>query len=107
VYQYADDTASLFLRAARTRVQGAETFNVRGSTVHMREIVAAIERAAPAVRGKITFDDKSLPFPADTDDSRLVALLGALNYTPLTDGVRETVDHFRQLLQQGRLTLPA
>ncbi|MFN8527363.1 MAG: NAD(P)-dependent oxidoreductase [Anaerolineae bacterium] len=103
VYQYADDTARLFIRAARTPIQGAEVFNLRGTAVHMREIVTAIEAAAPEVVGKITFDEKSLPFPADTDDSRLIALLGMPGYRPLDDGVRETVALFRQALATGRL----
>jgi UDP-glucuronate 4-epimerase len=104
LYQYADDIARLFIRAARVRVQGAEAFNLRGSAADMREIVAAIEAAAPEVRGKITFDDAPLPFPANTDDSRLIRLIGAPDYTPLKDGVRETVAMFRRLLSSGQIT---
>lgn len=107
MYQYAADTARLFIRAARTAVSGAEVFNLSGSSAHMREIIAAIEAAAPEVAGRITFDDKPLPFPANFDDSRLVALIGALDYTPLTEGVRETVALFKRLLAEGQLTPPA
>lgn len=103
VYQYADDTARLFIRAARTEIQGADAFFLRGSTVHMRTIVEAIEAVVPEVAGKITFDDVLLPFPADTDDARITALMGNLNYTSLDAGVHETITMFRALLADGRL----
>ncbi|MDX2161430.1 MAG: SDR family oxidoreductase [bacterium] len=104
LFQYAEDTARLFIQAARTPILGAEVFNLRGSAAHMREIVSAIEAAAPEVAGRITFDDKALPFPADMDDSRLAALFGAPHYTPLADGVAETVTLFRAALADGRLS---
>jgi nucleoside-diphosphate-sugar epimerase len=103
VYQYVDDTARLFIRAARAKVQGAEVFNLRGSTVHMSDIIAGIEAIVPQVAGKITFDDVPLPFPSDTDDARIAALLGDLRYTSLEDGIRESITMFQALLADGRM----
>jgi len=103
-YQYADDVAKVFIQAARADFQGADVFNLRGSVVRMSEIVAAIESVEPDLKGQITFDDKPLPFPEDMDDSSLVDALGTLPYTPLEQGVAETISIFKQALEDGRLS---
>lgn len=103
VYQHADDTARLFIKAARADYEGADVFNLYGSVAHMREIVAAIEVAVPEVAGRVTFDDTQLPFPEETDDSRLSAVIGSFVYRPLNDGVAETIALFRRALADGLL----
>ena len=107
VYQYADDVARLFIQAARAPLTGAEVYNLRGSVAHMRDIVAAIEAAEPTSRGRITFDDKPLALPEETDDTRLRALLGPLPETPLAEGVVQTVALFKTALAEGRLARPS
>jgi UDP-glucuronate 4-epimerase len=102
-YQYADDVARLFIQSARVGYQGAGTFNLGGSFATMPEVIAAIEAAAPEMAGQITFDDKALPFPEETDDSGLAEVIGNLKYTSLQEGVGQTVAHFRQSLQNGRI----
>ena len=67
------------------------------------EIITAIETAAPDMRGKLTCDDVPLPFPEDVDNRALTAILGPLPNTALQDGVRETIDIFRQALNDGRM----
>lgn len=101
--QYADDTARLFIQAARAPFEGAAVFNLRGSVAEMEEIVAAIEAAEPAARGQISFDGPPLPFPAEYDDSGLRAALGAPPFTPLAEGVAESVAIFKRALVAGRM----
>jgi nucleoside-diphosphate-sugar epimerase len=103
-YQYADDTARIFIESARAAFQGAGVFNLRGSVAHMSEIVAAIEAAEPAARGHITFDDTQLPLPEETDDAPLAAVLGRIPFTPLEQGVAETLQIFKAGLAEGRLS---
>jgi nucleoside-diphosphate-sugar epimerase len=103
VYQYAEDTARAFIQAARAPFAGAEAFNLGGSVAHVRDVIAAIETAEPASRGRITFDDKPLPFPAEMDGAPLEAAIGPLPVTPLEVGVRETVGLFRRAAAAGRL----
>ena len=63
-----------------------------GEPVHISEVVDAIEATAPGA--KITFDDEPLPFPERaTRNRRFEAPV-----TPLADGVRDTVEHFRARL---------
>ncbi len=85
---YAADTARAFVDAARRATEGAPAYNVPGETVHMREVVAAIEAAAPDAR--VDYEDVALPFPEQFATGGLVAPV-----TPLAEGVRETIELFR------------
>jgi UDP-glucuronate 4-epimerase len=100
-YQYADDVARTFIACARASFQGAEIFNLGGSVATMGEIVAAIEAAAPEVRGLITFDDKPLPFPEAFDAAPLEQVIGALPFTPLAQAVADTIALFRERIAAG------
>jgi nucleoside-diphosphate-sugar epimerase len=95
-YQHADDVARLFIQSARVPFEGAGVFNLKGEITHMREVVALIERAAPEVAGRITFDNTPLPFADGWDDSELVKLMGSVPNRPLAQGIAETVEHFRR-----------
>ena len=101
--QLADDTARLFIQAARAPFEGAAVFNLRGSVVAMEEIVAAIEAAEPAARGRISFAGPSLPFPEELDDAGLRAALGTLPFTPLDEGVAQSIALFRAAIAAGRM----
>ena len=101
--QFADDIARAFIHAARAPFEGADVFNLRGSVVHVSEIVAAIEAVVPDARGTLSFVDAPLSFPEEMDETPLVSALGALPHTPLSEGVAATVETFRRALQDGRL----
>ncbi len=101
--QYTDDAARIFIQAARAPYEGAGVFNLRGSLVDMAEVVAAIEKALPTVGGMISFSGAPLPFPTELADSGLRTLLGEVPYTPLEQGVAESISIFRQALADGRL----
>jgi UDP-glucuronate 4-epimerase len=92
---YVPDVARAFITATRSKQGGAEVFNVGGPAVHMGDVVAAIEAAAPEAAGTITYEDVPLPFPEELSAGELVVEL-----TPLEQGVRETVDHFRRHLRE-------
>lgn len=102
-FQYADDIARIFIQAARTPFNGADVFNIKGTVAHVSEVVAAIEAAEPAARGRITFEDKPLVFPNGQEDDALREVLGEIPDTPLREGVARTVTHFKQALADGRI----
>ncbi len=102
-FQYADDTARAYIDATRVGFKGAEVFNLGGETVSMRDVVDAIEKAAPSSNGSITYDDVPLPFPAEIDNEPLVRVLGSLRITPLSQGVEESISIFRQALAEGKI----
>jgi UDP-glucuronate 4-epimerase len=93
--QYAADAAWIFIAAARSEHDGAAVFNLGGPSSHMSEVVAAIEAAAPKVAGRIRFDDVQLPFPEEMDNGDLEALIGPIEWTPLAEGTRVTIEHYR------------
>jgi UDP-glucuronate 4-epimerase len=95
-FNFTADVAAALVAMSRAAFEGAAVFNMPGSVATMAEVVSAIEAAAPEARGRITFDDTPLPLPAEMAAGGLVELLGGVAVTPLAEGVRETVDHYRR-----------
>ena len=87
---YAPDVARGFVSAARSGAAGSFAYDFPGKPVHMSDVVAAIEAAAPESRGRIDFDDVALPFPEQLPGERLDAPT-----TPLGTAVQETIELFR------------
>jgi nucleoside-diphosphate-sugar epimerase len=102
-FQFADDAARAFLRAARAPLQGAAVLDIGGSTVGVDEIVTCIEANAPEARGRITVGDQPLLLPEAFDSRPIVEALGAAAETPLDEGVRRTLDCYRTALREGTL----
>jgi nucleoside-diphosphate-sugar epimerase len=93
---HAGDIARIFVRAARAVSDGAAVYDAGGKEHEMREVAEAIETAAPGAR--VTFEDA--PFaatPPSFGGSALEAALGAVGWRPLENGVRETIERFREL----------
>lgn len=93
-YDYAPDVGRAFVRAASARGR-AVVANYPGVRASIGEVVAAIEAAAPAAAGKVAWGGTQLPFPAELEAGALEATLGPLPQTPLSDGVRATIERFR------------
>ena len=102
-FQYADDTARIFIQSARSDFMGADIFNIGGESVSTIDVISAIEKAEPHARGRITFDDVPLPFPPDVENVALSAAIGPLQFTPLAQGVSETLEIFRNALKEGKI----
>jgi hypothetical protein len=62
--------------------------NIPGPSVHISEVIAAIEAAVPEAR--IDYEDIALPFPEQLAIGELAAPV-----TPLAEGVRQTIELFR------------
>ena len=102
-YDFAPDVGRAFALAARAATDGAHVANFPGVPSTMQEVVDAIESAAPAVAGRVFWDEGQLPFPEALQGNQLERLIGPMKPTSLTDGVRATVEHFRA---GGRPTPP-
>ena len=61
----------------------------------MQEVVDAIEAAAPAVAGRVSWEEGQLPFPASLEGRLLERLIGPIAHTALADGVKATIEHHR------------
>ena len=94
-YDYAPDVGRAFALAARAATEDAHVANFPGVPSTMQEVVDAIEAAAPAAAGKVFWEEGQLPFPESLQGNLLERLVGPLPHTPLADGVRATIEHFR------------
>jgi UDP-glucuronate 4-epimerase len=103
---FAEDAAGVFVAAANAPYEGAVVADLGGPSVHMADIVAAIEAAAGPLEPAAGFEDAPLPFPGEVHDGDLEAVLGPLTWTPLEEGVARTIASFRQLLAEGLVTPP-
>jgi nucleoside-diphosphate-sugar epimerase len=94
-YDFAPDVGRAFALAARSATEGSHVANFPGVPSTMQELVDAIEAAAPAIAGRMLWEEGQLPFPESLQASLLERLIGPMRATSLTDGVRATVEHFR------------
>ena len=94
-YDYAPDVGRAFALAARNAAEGAHVANFPGVPSSMQEVVDAIETVAPAVAGKLFWEEGQLPFPESLEARLLERLIGPITPTPLADGVRATIEHYR------------
>jgi UDP-glucuronate 4-epimerase len=102
-YQHADDVARAFIAAARTRPNGAPVYNLGGTLASVADVVDAIERAVPASAGTITFNPDPLFTPNGVEGKAVESLLGPIEWRPLEDGVRDTIEVLRNAAAEGRL----
>ena len=91
--QFAPDTARVFVAAARAATEGARVFSLGGPTVTLS---AAAQAIAEAANVSCTVDEENvLPFPAEFDNGTLENVIGPVTWTPLEEGVRQTIDRLR------------
>ena len=92
--QLASDTARAFVAAARAATDGARVFHLGGPAETIADVARAIEAAAPGV--SIGVDEQTLlPFPEEFDGAPLEEAIGPIGWTPIADGVRQTIDALR------------
>jgi len=94
-YDFAPDVGRAFALAGRAATDGAHVANFPGVSSTMQEVVDAIESAAPAVAGKVFWEEGQLPFPEALEGRLLERLIGPMAPTPLADGVRATIELYR------------
>ena len=103
VFQYADDTARAFIQAARAGADGATVFNLGGFESSIADTVKAIEAVLPEMAGRITFNPVPLATPPHVDGQPLEDAVGSLHWTPLEEGVRQTIAVFRDAISAGKI----
>jgi UDP-glucuronate 4-epimerase len=102
LFQYAEDVARTLVAASLSGVDGAHVYNLPGVVADGPAFRAAIEAAVPGASDLITFEPVDLPFPSEIDHDG-IEVLGPLPITPLLDGVRASVDTYRNLARAGLL----
>ncbi len=102
-FQYVDDVAKVFVRCLEAPYRGARSYNLRGDVVDLPAFHRALCEVEPSARHLVTHGDRQLSIAYDLDDSALQRDLGPLPATPLVEGIRRTLEHFRRLHAEGRL----
>lgn len=101
--QWTDDVAKIVVRCLEAPYQGAKSYNLRGHVVDLPALHRAMVAVEPKAADLITHGDKQIPIAYDLADDALQRDLGPLPLTPLEDGIRATLEHFRKLRSEGRL----
>ncbi len=103
--QYAADVAEAFVASSLAGLDGARVYNLRGEVVDMSLVVETIHSLVPGSEKIITYDPTPLPLAGDLDDTAFRREVGPLHTTPIREGLSETLQIFRRLKEEGRLTL--
>jgi nucleoside-diphosphate-sugar epimerase len=101
--QFAEDVAGAFVRCLETPYKGAKAYNLRGDRLDMPAFRKVLAEADPAAAKLVTCGDRQIAVAYDLDDAALRKDVGAVPHTRLSDGVRRTLEHFRQLQRERRL----
>ncbi len=102
--QLAQDVARAFIAASLSGHDDATVHNLPGRSVSIPEVIEAIAEAVPDA--SVAFDDTRLPFPEDADAKSFAGLVPGFTTTPLDEGVLSTIERFRALLADGRISPP-
>lgn len=101
--QFVDDVAKVFLRCLEAPYSGAKSYNLRGDVVDLPTFHNALVEVEPAAAKLITFGERQISIAFDLDDAALQRDFGPLPRTSLVEGIRRTLEQFRQLSAEGRL----
>ncbi len=101
--QFVDDVAKTFVRCLEAPYQGAKSYNLRGHVVDLPSFHQALCDVEPAAARLISFGEQQIAIAYDLSDDALQRDLGPMPRTPLRDGIRQTLEHFRRLRAEARL----
>ncbi len=101
--QLVDDVAKIAVRCLEAPYQGAKSYNLRGHVVDLPALHKAMCAIDAAAAQLITYGERQIAIAYDLDDGALQRDLGPMPCTPLEEGIRQTLRHFKQLQAEGRL----
>jgi nucleoside-diphosphate-sugar epimerase len=101
--QYVDDVAKTFIRCLEAPYRGAKSYNLRGEVVDLPTFHRALCDVEPRAGEMITFGDRQIAIAYNLSDAALQHDLGPMPKTPLAQGIRATLEQFRQLDNAGKL----
>lgn len=98
-FQLASDVALQFIDASEPTGTGAHVYNLGGTPTSVAQVARWIQDCAPSAT--ITVGEARLPFPEAFDDSVLRQQVTRVYETPLADGIRQTMEHFKRWTGQS------
>jgi nucleoside-diphosphate-sugar epimerase len=101
--QWVPDVAETFVRCLEAPYRGAKSYNLRGHVVDLPTFHRTLCAVDPRAAELITVGERQIAIAYDLDDTTLQRDLGPMPRTPLEEGVRRTLEHFRRLHAERRL----
>ena len=105
-FQYLPDVAEAFVRASELDYRGASVHTLDGPSVSVEDVVELIEATSGVGPGTIGWSGEPLPFPGEADGASFVELLRGSVNRPFADGVADSIERFRRLLERGLVAPP-
>jgi len=102
--QYARDVAQMFIRTARVEYQGHTVCNMQNDSVTVEKFIEILEEKFPNCDIDLN-QSIDLPFPSQLQDIGLQKIIGEIPHTPLPDGIVESGQIFKELLNKGKIDL--
>jgi len=96
---FVADVAAAFVAAATVPYDGAHAFSLGGSCEDLEDVISSITAEVPGAR--IYFTGPPVPMAAEIAASEGRSLLGVIPFTPLRDGISQTVAHYRAQLARS------
>ena len=101
-YLYAGEIASAFVQAVSREREGAPAFDCNGVIATVDDGLDILRRLSPGARLRAGGD--ALPFPFEDCDALLRAHIGDYSAISVEEGTAETLQAFRIMLQDGRVS---
>ncbi|MBI3416072.1 MAG: NAD(P)-dependent oxidoreductase [Verrucomicrobia bacterium] len=94
-YEFVEDTARAFVRAALEVHSGAHVVDLPGQQTSIEEIVALLDRLQPGAAARLTITGEPLPQPAVKNSLTIEFFFPDWHATPLEEGFRRTLEFYR------------
>jgi nucleoside-diphosphate-sugar epimerase len=95
-YDYVEDVARAFVDAALLSSPGFAGYEMPSQLATTEQFVAALEEVEPAARGLIQVAGPTIPANIPPQPVSIAELLAPWQATSLQDGIRRTIDFYRQ-----------
>lgn len=99
-FQFADDIAEMFARVVEAEWGGAHLADMTDVVESTTDIIGAIRAVVPEADVRAEGPERLSP-TSGFDVAALERVIGPRPLTPLLEGVRRTIAHFRELRTQG------
>ncbi len=98
-YDYVEDVARAFVRAALETPQGAHVVDLPGAIADTTEVVDAIVSAVPQAKNLIAINGPPIPAHAPPKPHFISELFPDWTTTSLRDGIQRTVEFYRRQMK--------
>ena len=95
-YDYVGDVAHAFVRGALETPPGAHFVDLPGEVVDVDEVLAAIVATVPEARSILSVNGPPIPAHVPPNPGLISTLYPDWKSTPLTEGMRRTVEFYRR-----------